>query len=166
MAQYVYAWITVAVLAVLSELLLPGGKSGKMAGHMRFLAGLCVLIALLPVIKDGVIRLRDMAEGNYELALPEGEKGDYEACFRENLAHLTQEQYEAWVYDTLQREFSIGQENCIAEVSVEDHGNGVPVITAVSIRLSGKAILKDPRRIESRISTALSAPCTVSVDLN
>lgn len=166
MAQYVYAWITVAVLSVLSELLLPGGKGGKMAGHMRFLAGLCVLIALLPVVKDGLAHLRDLAEGDYEIVLPEGEKGDYEACFRESLADLTKEQYEVWVYDTLQREFAIDKENCVAEVTVAHHGDGVPSITAVFISLSGKAILKDPRQIESRIGTALSVPCMVSVDLN
>ncbi len=167
MNEYIYAWITVALLAVLAELLLPGGKSGKMAGHMRFLAGLCILAALVPTVKEGIARLNDLADGDHAMTFPSVEAGrDYDAYFSDHLSDMTKEECEAWVYEALQKHFSLPRDKCFAVVTVETDDKGIPLVASVEICLYGTAMLANPHSIESYISTQLSAPCIVSVDLD
>ena len=122
MRQYIYAWITVAVLATLSEMMIPGGRQGKTAGHFRFVAGLCVLIAMLPTVKEGLSRVYSVADGSYELMLPSDEAYDqnYEAFFSDHMEAITREQYEAWVYDALLREFSLPEDEVMAVIQMQE----------------------------------------------
>ena len=165
MSQYVYAWITVAVLATLSELMISGGQQGKTAGHLRFVAGLCVLVAMLPAVKAGIYRLYEIADGAYEIQLPGGEDGenDYNGYFSENILSITREQYEVWIYDALEREFALSDGRVVAVVHMQETG-GVPALAAVDICLMGTGILKNPHEIEAYVERQLSVPCTVSVD--
>lgn len=167
MNDYLYAWITVAVLAAIAELLAPGGKSGKLTGYLRFLAGLCILLAFLPTIKEGVKLLTNMKDGDLDTWLSGSDMTeDYEACFNESLCGLTREQCEGWIYDTLRTEFSINREDCLAQVTVVESEDGIPSVTKVSIVLSGRAVAKDPFPIRNRMSSAFSAPCEVAVDVH
>lgn len=168
MGQYIYAWIIVAVLAALSELISPSGGQGKMTGHMRFIAGLCILAALLPTVKEGVLFLKDLGESGYESVMPElPSDGDhsYDAYFYDHLSGMTKEGAEAWVYDTLSERFSVDRQDCRVLVAVESGAEGVPVIASVNISLSGKGILANPHKIEAYVTEQLSVPCTVSADL-
>ena len=167
MNEYIYAWITVALLAVLAELLLPGGRNGKLAGHVRFLAGLCILAALVPTVKEGINRLSDLADGDQVLTFPSIEAGqDYDAYFSDHLSDMTKEKCEAWVYEALQKHFSLPRDQCLVLVTVEADDKGLPLVASVEICLYGTAILVNSHSIETFISTQLSTPCTVSVDLD
>ena len=164
MAQYIYIWMTVAVLAALAELISPGGRQGRLTGHVRFIAGLCVLVALLPAVKEGISRVKTFGEDGYEIILPDG-KQDYGAYFEEGLEGITREQCEKWVYDVLEGHFAIQREDVGVLITVNTPETGYPEITGVSICLYGKAMLKDPHEIQRYIEACLGVPCTISVDL-
>lgn len=167
MSEYIYAWISVAVLAALAELMLPGGKSGKTAGHMRFLAGLCILAALIPTVVEGVERLQALSEEDLlGILSSEDIKADYEARFDEQLSTMTREQCETWVYAALEERFSVSREQCYVEAVVDVTDEGVPRILSVAVCLYGTAGLKDPHSIERYLSSQLSVPCTVAVDFD
>lgn len=166
MSQYIYAWISVAVLATLSELMVPGGQQGKTTGHLRFVAGLCVLIALLPTVKEGVSRLYELSDGAYDITFPEGENvaEGYDAFFSDKMADITRDQYEAWIYDALAQEFSLSEDQALTVIHMNE-AEGLPVLASVEICLIGTGILKNPHQIKTYMEAHLSVPCTVSADL-
>ncbi len=167
MSHYIYAWISVAVLATLAELMVPGGQQGKTVGHLRFVAGLCVLIALLPTLKEGVSRLYEITEGSYDITLPEGEDAAevYDAYFSDNMAAITREQYEAWVYGALSQAFSLSRDQVWAVIHMRAE-EGLPELVSVEICLIGTGILKNPHQIKAYMEEHLSVPCTVSASLS
>ncbi len=167
MGQYVYSWITVAVLAVLAEMLLPGGKGGRTSGHVRFLAGICILAALIPTVRESVIRIEELMENKDEWSIPSDDATqNYTARFEEQLSKITKEAWEAQVYDLLRDEFSVPREACLVSATVEKQADGAVTVSRISIRFSGKAVLVSPRQIRSRVEARLSVPCDVSADLS
>ena len=165
MGQYVYSWITVAVLAALAELLLPGGKGGKTAGHVRFLAGICILAALIPAVKESAIRIEDLMENKDEWSIPSGDATqNYTSHFEEQLSQITKEAWETQVYEFLRDEFFISREDCVVSAVVEKQADGMVAVTQITVYLSGKAVLVSPRQIRSRIEARWSVPCDVSSD--
>lgn len=165
MSQYIYAWIAVAVLAALSELLIPGGKSGKLAGHIRFLTGLCLVVAFLPAAQKGVSLFQDIKDMDLSSLTASDQAASYQTDFQNSLQQMTQEACESWVYSTLEETFSVKREDCTVVAAVASDGQEIPEITSVSIMLRGQAIKENPHSIEAYIEGKLSVPCTVSVEL-
>ena len=167
MKEYLYAWITVAILAALAEMITPGGKNGKMAGHIRLLCGLCVLVAFAPALGESVSMIRqvknltaDITQGNENL------NEIYQNYFKDNLAGMTEDSCQRYVLDILKEEFGIGADEAQVSVQIGFDENSVPHVQNTSILLSGKAVLKNPHAIETRISEGLNSPCVVSVALS
>ncbi|MBE6557979.1 MAG: hypothetical protein E7661_03080 [Ruminococcaceae bacterium] len=165
MASYIYTWITVAFLAALAELMAPGGPGGKLTGHLRFVAGLCVLLALLPAVREGVAKLQDLADNAYDLSVSEDAEKDYQQQFQASLTDMTADACESWVMTALETYFSISKDKCRVSVSVILDHNDTPSLSSVEICLLEEAILKNPHSIEKYITGQLSVPCTVRVEL-
>ena len=166
MKEYLYAWIKVAVLAALAEMITPGGKNGKMAGHIRLVCGLCVLVAFAPALGESVSVIQqishltaDMTQGSEQL------NETYQNYFKDSLADMTEDSCQRCVLNILNQEFGIGADEAQVSVQIGFDENRVPYVKNTSILLSGKAVLKNPHAIETRISEGLAAPCAVSVSL-
>lgn len=167
MKTYIYSLILVAVLAALVEMLLPDGQEGRMSGHIRLITGMCILLALLPPLRQGVLFLGDLADGSYELTLPDGAEAQgeagYESVFDGYLSDISRKQTEAWAYEVLSEVFGISKENVRVTVTASAGEGNVPVLENIHVVLSGKAILKNPHEIEAYIAARLGCPCDVSV---
>ena len=124
------------------------------------------MIAMLPTVKEGLSRVYSVADGSYELMLPSDEAYDqnYEAFFSDHMEAITREQYEAWVYDALLREFSLPEDEVMAVIQMQET-EGIPCLTSVEICLFGAGILQNPHLIKDYVEAQLSVPCTVSVGL-
>ena len=166
MSGYVYAWITVAVLAALAEMLLPGGKGCKTAGHVRFLAGICMITALIPAVKEGTEWLGDFADDPKGwLDGMDAAAGAYSACFDEQLLSITEEAWKSSVYKLLKDEFSVSAEDCLVSVTVVKGEDGSFALTDMTVRLSGKAVLVSLRQVRSLIEDRLAVTCNVTADI-
>lgn len=166
MGQYIYAWVTVAVLAALAEMLLPGGKGGKTAGHVRFLAGICILAALIPVIGESVTRIEKLMERDDPWLIPEGDASqNYEERFEEQMKGVVKEAYENQAYELLQSEFSISREDCKVSADVARLEDGTVAVSRISVCLWGKAALAASRLVSSRLESRLSVPCDVRTEM-
>ena len=162
MISYIYALIAVAVLAALAEMISPGGGNGKMIGNIRFITGLCVMLALFSPIKEGIARLTELSEDMGDISWEEEAENRYETYWRDTLMGVTREECEAWIYDALAQNFSISREDCHVTLIFSEQGESLPTVAVVDILLSGRAVLKDPRAVESYIENALSVTCHVS----
>ncbi|MBQ1981619.1 MAG: hypothetical protein IIV80_01290 [Clostridia bacterium] len=160
--------LTVAALgAALVERLSPQGEGGRLAGYTRLIAGLYLLVVLLSPLRDGIKVLSGLAQGQDDV-IGELEEaisrptGDYGDVFAEQLTQLGAREAEAYVYDTLSRQFHIHDGTYVEAVYAgKENGEMTPI--ELRIALSGVAALHDPVPIEDYFSEAFGCPCYVSV---
>ncbi len=165
MKEYIYAWILVAVLSALAEWMLPGGVNSKMSGAFRFLVGLCLILAFLPVAHEGIDRIRSFGESDIYDGWEEGEPSAAEPYFHEYLTEITSDTCKKWVLETLVSRFGVSAAQCEVTVTVSVGANDVPEISEVYICLYGNEIFKNPHEIEAYVEEKLSASCLVSVGM-
>jgi len=158
--SYIISWILVAILSALAEFLIPGGRGGKLTGYVRYVAGLCILISLVPTISEGVGYIRDLSTDVSMNLIFDEAYADHHLHFMSYLSEVTQEEYETWLLNTLEEQFGITREDCEITVTMDQEGE-VPMLASVGIGLSGKALLVDPHRIEGYVREKLSVACTV-----
>ena len=160
-----YALIATAVAATLVELIAPQGEGGRRGGQVRLIAGLCILIALIQPLREGITLLRAVAEGNLSEMIPDMElpsEEEYGSVWADTLEGLGEQEVASWVEGVLGREFGINPDNRRVQVICENTDSTL-CVREVRIALWGAAIWKDPHAIEAYVSERLFCPCTVSV---
>lgn len=159
MAPYIISWILVALLSAIAEFLTP---VGRLRGHIRYVAGLCILVALIPPLAQGLDAMTDLADRLPE-EIPMTEAIGYQAYFMEYLSDLTAEEYQNWLGDRLHEVYGISREDCGITVEMREEGD-LPMPASVHIGLRGKAVLTDPHALEGYVEKALGTSCTVYVE--
>ena len=159
-----YALIATAVAATLAELIAPQGEGGRMGGAVRLVAGLCILIALIQPLREGLALLRATAEGDLSALIPDVELSgeEYDSVWADTLASMGEREVASWVEGVLEQEFRITRGNYRVQVICEQDDATLRV-REVHIALWGAAVWKDPHAIEAYVSERLSCPCAVSV---
>ena len=167
MKTYILSLLTASLAAAVVELLAPKGEGGRMASHIRMIAGLFLLVALLTPMREGIAFLRDATDGDLsarvEDLIPSGAETDYEAVFGDNLAAIGADEVKSWVTQSMETRFGIPADECTiwATCSYEDE---TLTVTEVRISLSPAYLLQDPHPIEAYVTEQLGCPCFVTVD--
>ena len=163
MKEYVYVLILTAVMAAVAELLTDGEGASNM---VRMVAGLCVLVALIQPIKEGIAWLGETARGEsvpHEwLSLPDADL-DAEAVFNQQLSDLSRREVERAAETILDERFGVRPEDCRVEATVESNGEQMS-IQRVYVLLSGSAVLKNPHTIEAFLEQTFGGDCVVAVE--
>lgn len=167
MTPYILSLLVASLAAALVELLAPRGEGGRLAAHVRMLAGLFLLVALLSPLQKGIALLRTAAEEGVNddfIAdyVPEITPGDYQATFGESVSTISGQQVESWVVDTLSSDFDIPAADCTVQAVCRTE-SGTLTLEEVRIALHGTAALRDPHPIEKQVSDTLACPCYVTV---
>ena len=162
MKVYLYALILTAVIAAVAEFLTDGNAT---SGAVRAVAGLCVLLAMIQPVKEGLLWLQGAAEGNLEelVSLPEADM-DAEVIFLEELGMVTEQVVADAVTAAMKERFGIDRQQCRVWVEVRTQKTGEPVVERVAILLSGTAVLKNPHTIQAYWEQTLGCACTVAVE--
>ena len=168
MSAYVLTILSASLAAAVVELLAPKGEGGRIAGHVRMIAGLFLIVALLRPLGEGLRFLASAAEGDLtarlEEALPEGESEDYEEVFGSTLSAVSRAEVEAFVISALDSVFGIPPEDCAVEAVCDTEDSAVS-LREVRISLCGGSALENPHPIESYITAQLQCPCYVTVQI-
>ena len=166
MNAYILTLLAASLAAAVAELLAPKGEGGRLSSHVRMIAGLFLLVALLEPLGEGIRLLRDTADGDLaarvEDLIPDGVETDYGVVFGDSLAAMGKEEVSSWVTETLNTRFGIPSEGCTVSVSCS-YGEETLTVTDVRICLTGRYVLQDPHPIESYVSRQLDCPCYVTV---
>lgn len=166
MSAYILTLLTASLAAAVVELLSPSGEGGRVAAHVRMIAGLFLLVTLLQPLGEGIRMLKSALSGDVagrvEAWLPRPPEGDYRAVLLDSLAALSGEQVEAWVKETLNEVFSIPPEGCVAEVRCLSEGTEIR-LQELRIGLREGYSTRDPHPIEDYFSEQLGCPCYVTV---
>ena len=166
MHAYILTILTASLGAAVVELLAPKGEGGRITGHVRMIAGLFLIVALLDPLREGILFLRSAADGDLtarlEEVLPERDSEDYGKVFDSTLAAVSRAEVEAFVISALGTVFGIPETDCRVEAVCEAE-DGTPVLCEVRIALGGDSVFKDPHPIESYVTAQLQCPCHVTV---
>ena len=166
MTTYILSLLSASLAAAVVELLSPKGEGGRLTAHVRMVAGLFLLVALLNPLKEGISLLRSAAEGDLtarlEAILPEEVPVDYEAFFGDTLTAVSRDEAEAFVVSALEGEFGIPPSGCTVSVSCA-YEDGVLTVCEVRISLRGQWITRDPHPIEDYFAERLNCVCYVTV---
>lgn len=167
MKTYVLALFGASLAAAVIELLSPRGEGGRLSSHVRMIAGLYLIVALLAPLRDGIALLQNAVSGDLTGMIADRVPmldTDYEGVFGDHLSSLGQAEAEDYVRSALQSEFGIPPSDARVEVicTVTDH---VPSVTEVRILLATAYATYDPHPIESYMEEAFLCPCYVTVDL-
>ena len=171
MSAYVLTLLSASVAVCVIELLLPKGDGGRVAAHVRLVAGLFLLVALLNPLREGLLLLRSAATGELgellEDRLPPIPSAEvYGEAFGDTLSEVGRQEVEAWALETLELVFAVPAEGCAVEAVCEAEGNAeTPTLTLRELRigLRGKHALQDPHPVEDYFSERLGCPCFVTV---
>lgn len=166
MNAYILTVLAAALAAAVIELLSPKGEGGRMAGHVRMIAGLFLLAVLLNPLREGLLLLRSAADGDLvdrlEAVVPTPTPSDYEAAFSENLMFIGKTETEAWVISMLESTYGIPPSGCTVEAVCEADISAL-TLREVRIALHGKYALENPHPIEAYVTERLQCPCFVTV---
>ena len=153
--------ILTAVTAAVAELLTDGNGA---SGAVRMVAGLCVLLALIQPVKEGILWLRGAAEGEPEewVSLPEGD-GEAQAVFQEQLNAIGEQAVTEAVRAVMKERFGVSSDQCRVEAAVILEATGQEVRTErIDVTLSGTAVLKNPRTIKAYLEQTFGCECVVT----
>ena len=166
MSNYIFTLLAASLAAAVVELLAPRGEGGRLTSHVRMVAGLFLLVALLEPLRAGMSLLRDAVDGELtgrlESMLPDGGDDGYGAVFGDTLTAISRDEVEAYVISALETEFGIPPEGCTVSALCA-YEEEVLTLTEVRISLHGAYTLRDPHPIEDYFAEALSCPCYVTV---
>lgn len=170
-----YPLLLLLLGAGILEYLLPAeGSGGKTSAAYRAVAGLCILLAMLKPLTQGLSLLHDLSAGGTDGLrgrleqmdiLPPEDTSAGEKKLADRLAEAGASQVEEWVYAALDSTFGIPARHATVTACVSvDLSDGEYVrLEQVYICLSGSAALRNPHDIESWFSDALGCPVTLSV---
>ena len=170
MSSYILMLLGASLAACMVELLVPKGDGGRIAEHVRMVAGLFLLVTLLEPLGKGLAILQAAAEGGIgevlEEYIPQASPDEeaYEDVFHTSLRELGRRETESWVVETLEAVFGIPETGCAVEAvcapPAEDDG---PTLREVRIGLKGAYALENPHPIEAYFAERLGCPCYVTV---
>ena len=166
MNSYILTLLSASLAAAVVELLSPKGEGGKLTSHIRMVAGLFLLVALLDPLRTGLALLRDATEGDLtsrlESMLPHGDPDGYEAAFGDTLTAISRTEVEAYAISALEADFGIPPEACTVS-AICSYGGETLTLTELRISLHGSHALTNPHPIEAYFAERLECPCYVTV---
>ena len=160
MKNYLLSLIITSIAVGLCEVITPSHNG--IQKYVRFIGMLIVLCvaaspitALVGEINDGLVdSIKDKISNGLE------DKNDYNEILNEFLTNNSSQQLEDKIYELLEAEFGIYQEDARINILVDRLSDGVK-LSLIEVLLSGNAIFKNPYTIENRLSNLFG--CDVQV---
>lgn len=161
MKAYFFSVLAVCLSATLLGILSPDGKGGGLARHFRLLAAL----VLLAVLASPLPALLQKAQAGLLLSVEkirDAEEGDARAEWEKTMENTSKDYFVSSLTSLLETRFSIPTGEVRVGVEWSDGDEVLPLrVTAV---LSGNAIWKDPREIETFVTDLLGCPCETAIE--
>ena len=157
---YILTIFATALLITVVDILAPSGGAAK---HLKLVTSLVFVCVLISPTVSLAQRLQDFANGYWELAIEDEVKDHYSSQLQNALDDASFAYFEGMLRQTLCQEFAITEDDL--RVRVEWAGaNADAHPQKVTVILSGKAIWKDPAKIEEYVTSLLSCECTSAIE--
>ena len=164
MKAYFLSLIAASMIAALVGILSPNGEKGGIAKHMKLLTSLFLVCVLISPLKETLTGLRAWLDGDFGLPGVEiPEEDSYKQQMDEALQGASTTYFTQMLTQMLEQQFSIatGEVRCNVQWQIES-GTLTPV--RVTVILSGKAIWRDPEKIETFVQELLGCECVSAIE--
>ena len=154
--------LAASLVATLVSLLSPDGERGGVAKHTRLLTSLFLVCVMIAPLKGAISALQNWQSGDLTLPWLENvEENDYQEDMQEALDTASRDYFTKMLTQTLEQKFlmDVGDVRCAVHWS--DGGSSPEKVTVI---LSGSAIWKDPKEIQSCVRSLLSCECAVAIE--
>lgn len=154
--------LAASLVATLLSLLSPDGERGGVAKHTRLLTSLFLVCVMIAPLKGAISALQNWQSGDLTLPWLENvEENDYQEDMQEALDTASRDYFTKMLTQTLEQKFlmDVGDVRCAVHWS--DGGSSPEKVTVI---LSGSAIWKNPKEIQSFVTSLLSCECAVAIE--
>ena len=154
--------LAASLVATLVSLLSPDGERGGVAKHTRLLTSLFLVCVMIAPLRGAISALQNWQNGEITLPWQEDvEENDYQEDMQEALDTASRDYFTKMLTQTLEQKFlmDVGDVRCAVHWS--DGGSAPEKVTVI---LSGSAIWKDPKEIQSFVTSLLSCECAVAIE--
>ena len=160
MKAYILTIFATALIMTVVDILAPSGGAAK---HLKLVTSLVFVCVLISPTVSLAQRLQDFANGNWELAIEEEVKDHYSSQLQNALDDASFSYFEGMLKQTLCQEFAITEDDLRVRVEWAD-ANADAHPQKVTVILSGKAIWKDPAKIEEYVTSLLGCDCASAIE--
>ena len=160
---YIISIFATALLITVVDILAPTGANNGLSRHLKLISSLVFVCLLISPTVSLAERLGEFAKGNWEFGI-EGEIEDhYSEELQNALDNASQQYFEGMLTKTLCEEFQIAEDDLRVRVEWEGEGEHLRP-QKVTVILSGKAIWKNPAKIEEYVSSLLNCDCVSAIE--
>ena len=157
---YLLSIFATALLITVVDILAPGGGVSKHLKLVTSLVFVCILISPSLAFAE---KLKDFANGDWEFAIEGDMEEHYSSELQNALDDASKEYFENMLELTLCKEVDIAEDNLRVAVEwIGDAENLRP--KKVTVILSGKAIWKNPAKIEEYVTSLLGCTCVSAIE--
>ena len=160
--SYTISIFATALLITVVDILSPTGAGG-VTKHLRFLTSLVFVCLLISPTVSLAQKLGELADGKWTLGENTQTENDYNQQMQNALDSASKQYFAEMLTMTLCQEFEIAEDNIRAHVEWIDSENGLRP-QKVTLLLSGKAIWKNPARMEEYVSSLLECDCVSAIE--
>jgi len=158
---YMLSIFATALLITVVDILSPsGGGLSKQLKLVTALVFVCILISPTRLFAQNIL---NFANGDWEFGLEEDVKDHYSSELQDALDDASRDYFEGMLKQTLCEQFAIAEDDL--RVRVDWIGTGEDLRPErVTVILSGKAIWKNPAKIEEYVSSLLGCDCVSAIE--
>lgn len=155
-----YILTIVGVTLISSAVIILTPKSGGILKHIKFLTSVALVCVLSEPIFALVLGLSSNGIDSFlsEIGSLTEIDDNYESIFYENLSKFSADELQSELKKQVCVKFGIEEKNINVLAEYSSSGDGVN-FNRILITLSGSAILKDPREIESYVKNLTNLHC-------
>lgn len=160
---YLLSIFATALLITVVDILAPATNGGGLARHLKLVTSLVFVCILISPTVSLAQKLGEFAKGNWEFGIEGDIEDHYSSELQDALDNASRDYFEGMLTQTLCNEFNIVEDEL--RVRVEWSGEGENLRPEkVTVILSGKAIWKNPAKIEEYVSSLLGCDCVSAIE--
>lgn len=160
---YALSIFATALIITVVDILAPSGTSNGLSRHLKLVTSLVFVCILISPTISLAEKLRDFANGNWEFEIEGDIEDHYSSELQDALDEASKDYFEGILTQTLCKEFDITEDNLRVRVEWLDDGENLRP-KKVTVILSGKAIWKNPAKIEEYVSSLLNCDCASAIE--
>ena len=158
---YLLSIFATALLITVVDILAPSGVGASK--YLKLTTSLVLVCILIAPTVSWAQRLKEIANGDWTFSI-EGEIEDsYSSELQNALDNASFAYFEGMLKQTLCEEFAIAEDDLRLRVDWDGSGENVRP-KKVTVILSGKAIWKDPAKIEGYVTSLLDCDCVSAIE--
>ena len=158
---YLLSIFATALFITVVDILAPSGSG--LSKYLKLTSSLVLVCILIAPTVSWAQRLKEIANGDWSFSI-EGEIEDsYSSELQNALDNASFAYFEGMLKQTLCQEFTIAEDDLRLRVDWDGSGENVRP-KKVTVILSGKAIWKDPAKIEGYVTSLLDCDCVSAIE--